>query len=198
MSGSPKRRARRERTEALIADPHALDVICGEVASGRTLADYCRDPRPDRDEPIPEGTEVDVLFSRVNAWLQGDDDRRKRYDDALSVRERHNKDDVISELLKLIKVDVTEAFNEDGDLRPLADIPPDVRRAIAGIEVEALFAGKGDARTQIGHLKKVKFWDKPRSIETLARHLKMLVDKHEVAGKLTLADLLGDDQAKPK
>ena len=91
-------------------------------------------------------------------------------------------DDVLAELVRIARVDIGEAYDEKGRLRPLKDIPEDVRRAIAGVEVVELFEGAGEERVQSGELKKLKLWDKVKALELLAKHLGLLRDKVEVSG----------------
>lgn len=84
-------------------------------------------------------------------------------------------DMVLRELIGIATVDLSEAFDEFGALKPIKDIPKNVRKAIAGIET--LQIGDG-----AGQLKKVRFWDKNKSLEMLGRHLKLFVDKIEHTG----------------
>lgn len=91
-------------------------------------------------------------------------------------------DDVLRELLRIGLVDLRQAFTAEGALKPIHEMPEDVARALAGVEVEELFEGKGEERAQTGRLRKVKFWDKPRALELLGKHLKLFVDKVEHAG----------------
>lgn len=83
-------------------------------------------------------------------------------------------DDVLRELVRIARVDVGEAFDDNGRLRPFRDIPEDTRRAISAVDVEELDEG--------GLLKKVKCWDKVKALELLAKHLGLLRDKVEVSG----------------
>lgn len=92
-------------------------------------------------------------------------------------------DAVLRELLKVARVDIGEAFNDDGGLKSMKDIPENVRRAIAGVDVLEEFAGRGEDRVQIGYTKKLRFWDKIRALELLGRHLRLFTDKMEVTGK---------------
>lgn len=114
-----------------------------------------------------------------------------------SQRTQITADVVLGELLRLARTDIGEAFDADGRLKAIKDIPEDVRRAIAGVEVDELFEGRGRDRVQVGWTRKVKFWDKARALELLARHLGLLKDKVEVTGKLTLEDLVAG-AAAPK
>lgn len=92
-------------------------------------------------------------------------------------------DDVLRELFRIATTDIGDVFDEEGRLKPLKDIPKDTRRAIASIEVDELFDGSGEDRVQTGWVKKVKFWDKPKALELLGKHLKMFTDKIEHAGE---------------
>jgi len=89
-------------------------------------------------------------------------------------------DDVLRELLRLARVDIGEAFDDDGKLKAIKDIPVDVRRAISAVEVDELFEGQGEDREQVGFTRKVKFWDKTRALELLGKHLKLWVERIEV------------------
>lgn len=97
---------------------------------------------------------------------------------------------VLAELLRIATVDIGEAFNEDGSLKPLREMSADVRRAISSIEVETFDGDADDGPFTKGAVSKVKFWDKTRGLEMLGRHLKMFTDKIEHSGSVTLAELV--------
>lgn len=99
-------------------------------------------------------------------------------------------DDVLREVARLAMVDITEAFDDEGNLKPIKQIPEDVRRAISGIEVEDLFEGHGSDRERIGTLRKAKFWDKVKTLELLGKHLKLFKDQLEITGTVNIADRL--------
>lgn len=99
-------------------------------------------------------------------------------------------DEVLRELLRIATADLSEAYDEAGNLKPIHEIPKDVRRAIAGIKVFEEFDGFGKDRVKVGEVREVKFWDKPRSLELLGKHLKLFTDVVEHQGKLTLEQLV--------
>lgn len=74
---------------------------------------------------------------------------------------------VIEELARIGLFDPGELFAEDGSLLPIKSMPPEVRAAIASIEIEEIDA---DGKV-IGRVKKVKLWDKNSAADKLLRHL---------------------------
>lgn len=103
---------------------------------------------------------------------------RKRQQDRLEVK----ADDILRELLRVARSDIGEAFFENGSMKPLKDMPEDVRRSIAGVEVDELYAGGGENRVEIGQTRKVKLWNKVQALELLGKHLALWTDKHELTG----------------
>lgn len=117
----------------------------------------------------------------------------ERVDELLRDRARAMRvtaDAVLAEYHRIATVDIAEAFNEKGELRPIHEIPIDVRKAIAAVEVDELFGGSGKDRHQIGYTKKIKFWDKTKALQDLAKNLRLLTEKLEITGKLTLEQLV--------
>jgi hypothetical protein len=169
MAGSPRKRERRERVEALMTAEDSLDWLCARIASGETLVEFCR--------------EQDIPYVGINEWIQADDDRREQYRQALLVRESHSKELVIGELRNLLTADISEAFYADGSVKPMAEIPENVRRCLAGLELSEIWGGVGEDRMQVGVLKKIRCWDKMKAIELLAKTLNMLSEKREITGE---------------
>lgn len=88
-------------------------------------------------------------------------------------------DTILRELLRIATSDIGAIFDADGNLKPLKDVPEDVRRAIAGVEVIIKNAEAGDGQTDTVH--KYKMWDKVKALELLARHLQILDDQPKAA-----------------
>jgi phage terminase small subunit len=110
---------------------------------------------------------------------------RAAVDEALKARAERvevKADDVLRELLRIARVDIGQAFDEKGRLRPLHEMPEDVRRGISGLETEELWDGAGRDRVSIGQVRKVKFWDKVKALELLGKHLAIFTERveHEV------------------
>lgn len=118
----------------------------------------------------------------------------KAIDEALarrSARVEVYQDDVLRELMRVLTTDIGKAFDANGVLLPVQQIPEDVRRAIASIETDELFDGKGPERTQVGVTRKIKFWSKDNALALAMRHLGLLRDKVEHSlDKTTLEQLV--------
>jgi hypothetical protein len=65
--------------------------------------------------------------------------------------------------------DLAQAYGADGNLLPVPQMPEDIRRARAGVEIAELY-GDGEP---IGQLKKVRLAQKVPALDSLARHLGM-------------------------
>jgi phage terminase small subunit len=83
---------------------------------------------------------------------------------------------VIKEYMDIAFVNIQDAFDDDGKLLPIKDIPENVARAIGGIDVSVF--GNEDSGIEI--IKKIKLIDKKGSLDSLGKHLGMFIQKVEV------------------
>lgn len=105
-------------------------------------------------------------------------------------RIRIKSDIVIRELLNSALIDLKDAYDSEGNLLPIEDMPEPLRKAIVEIRTEELFDGRGEDREHIGTAKTIKIMDRFKSLEALGRHLKMFTDLHEIPGLDNLAEEL--------
>jgi phage terminase small subunit len=82
-------------------------------------------------------------------------------------------DKVLRELYHIAMSDIGEAFNEDGSIKKIHDIPLHLRKAMSAVKVDELFDGFGKDKKNVGYTKEIRFWDKNKSLENLAKHLKL-------------------------
>lgn len=92
-----------------------------------------------------------------------------------------NADIVLSDLLESARLDISAAYDQNGNLKPIHEIPEEIRREIVSIETEEEFAKVKDLAGNtnnevVGWTKKVKFSDKMRAREILAKHLGIYKD----------------------
>lgn len=155
----------RERLASIFNNITTTDTICGHIANGGTLVTLC---------------EIwNVSYAHVTRWLRDDCTRQTRYEAALTDRAEWSKETILKELRLIATSDIRQLFNSDGTVKPVADWPPELSRAIASIEVDELFEGSGRDKTQIGITKKIKFWDKLKALELIGKNLIMWVEKLE-------------------
>lgn len=90
--------------------------------------------------------------------------------------------EVVEGLKRIALADLADAFNQDGKLKTIHEIPKPLRLAINAIEVDELFGQDGP----IGYTKKLKLAEKNKAWEMLGRYLKMFTDKteHDVSERL--------------
>lgn len=73
--------------------------------------------------------------------------------------------------------DPAEVIDEtNGQIKDIHTIPANIRRAISSIEVTEEFSGKGENKEFIGFTKKIRFWDKNKALESLAKHLGLFAE----------------------
>jgi phage terminase small subunit len=96
-------------------------------------------------------------------------------------------DEVLRELKLIAQSDPGKLLNEKGYFLPINEMPEEIRRAIASVEL----TGDGG--------QKIKFWDKNTSLANLGKHLKLFTDKVELTGKdgegltINIVSLAGED-----
>lgn len=123
----------------------------------------------------------------VNAGIKAEIDAAlKRRAERVEVK----ADDILRELLRLAMVDLGGAYDELGNLKPVHEMPLDVRRAISGIKVFEEYVGHGQDRVKVGEVREVKFWDKKGALELLGKHLALWVERvdHNHTGTINVVD----------
>ena len=169
-------KSRQERLEDLIYKPDALDIMCSFVSNGGTLVDFAK--------------LWDVRFSDLMRWIRKDKERTKSYEDAIRDRNEWTVETVLQELRLMATFDIRDLYDDAGNVKPISEWPKHAAAAVAGIEVNELFDGRGDEREMIGVAKKLKLWDKTKAIEQLGKTQKLFVDRVEETKVLKLEDLV--------
>lgn len=122
---------------------------------------------------------------------------QKRAEDAAVVTAA----DVLRELGRIALCDIREAFNADGTLKPIVEMPENVRRAVSGFDVDELADMGLDGKVVKvlrRQTKKVRFWNKGDALITLAKHFHLLDDKPQDNDQGQVAALLAFLQAAQK
>ena len=90
---------------------------------------------------------------------------------------------MLQEYAHLAFHDISQAFKPDGSLKSIHDIPEDIRRSIAGIEV-VNYEEDGDGKGSIGKLHKIKIIEKTKPLDSIARHLGMFVERIDMKAEV--------------
>jgi phage terminase small subunit len=146
---------------------------------------------------------IQVNSARTTGWrMLTKADVRDEIDKRMSdwrAKRRMTVEQIGDLLQDFAQVDVLDIFTEDGDLKPLSEIPPHARRCIASIEVDEQW-GKmfGDKNEQVGTIKKIKLVDKKGAAELLGKYKKMFTDKVDVTsdGKALAVNIVINGQKK--
>jgi phage terminase small subunit len=98
---------------------------------------------------------------------------------------------LLEELANMITLDPHELLDENGRVRPLQDMPKAVRKSIRELSLDEIYERDEDGvRRLVGYNRKLKVYDKARSLELYMKHLGMLTERLEVSGKLSLEQLV--------
>ena len=96
-----------------------------------------------------------------------------------------DENSLLAELARMAHTNIKQAFRPDGSFIPLHEMPEDVVRCISAIETEEEYETRyehnvdeqpGEDPTEVlvrTVIKKIKFWDKNKASETLAKCMKL-------------------------
>lgn len=104
-------------------------------------------------------------------------------------------DFVLRELIRIAGLDIADVFDENGQLRPIKDIPENARRAVSGIETDTRYEGKGED-AELVTTRKLRFWPKDRALELLGKHLKLFTEVVEHKGLEGLAEKIREGRLR--
>lgn len=163
-----QRRDRHERALALFREPEFFSALCEDVAEGATLWDLAKS--------------YDIPYKMLYSWIESDEVRSDEYEMAVAARDANVRDRVVSGILGVANTDIRGIFNEDGNLKGVHELSDEVASTIQSIDV--VYDDKGNAT------RKVKQFDKVKSLELLGRNQKLFTDKIEASGTIKLGDLV--------
>lgn len=101
-------------------------------------------------------------------------------------RTQINADMILARIWEIANINLADAYNDDGSLKKIKDMPEEIQRAISGIKTYKDFL----EGVEVGETKEIKLWDKVRALELLGKNRKLFTDKVEHSGKLTLEDIV--------
>lgn len=156
-----ERKALMQRTHLYINHIDTFQTIIDTVANGGSLVDLCE--------------KWNIQYSTVIQWVNSDAERQKLYNQAVRARGEWFIQTVLREIARIGLVDIAQAYDSNGALKDINDMPVEVRSSIAGVESVDEYDDDG---IKTGTVRKVKFYDKNRALELLGKNFYMFVDKH--------------------
>lgn len=77
---------------------------------------------------------------------------------------------VLTRLAEILDADLIEIMDDHGNFKPVQQWPKIWRQMISGCDVEEVWEGRGDSRSRIGTITKIRFIDRLKTIELVGKH----------------------------
>ena len=142
-----------------------MDILCAHVTMGGSPIDFC--------------STHSMRYDHLTNWLYDDPDRQARYNAAIDARTEWLIQRVLLELKRISTLDIRGAYNDDGTLKNIKDLSPEMAACLSSCEVDEIFEGEGKNRIWTGYTKKIRFWNKNQALELLGKNLAMFIERHD-------------------
>jgi phage terminase small subunit len=106
----------------------------------------------------------DIVKARV-AELQGQKSRAAEKEFGIDANA------LLRDLVGVRQMDVADILDDQDNVRPVREWPKVWRQTVSSFDVEALLLGRGENRSSVGVLKKIKGPDKLRVLDMIGKHI---------------------------
>lgn len=113
-------------------------------------------------------------YSEIMKLIRSDKDKLATYRSAMEDRKEWAKERIFEELQYMGNYNIRDAVRSDGTMKTIQELPEDLARSIKEVDVDG----------------SIKFQDKLKALDQKTKLLGLNVEKLEVSGKLTLADII--------
>ncbi len=137
-----------------------IDEFFNHISNGGSATQYCKLVNCD----------YAVLMSKIRS----NEESFKRYRDAVDNRKEWAKERIYEELQYMGNYNIKDAVRADGTMKTIQELPEDLSRSIKEVDVDG----------------SIKFQDKLKALDQKQKLLGLSVDKVEVTGRITLADMI--------
>lgn len=151
------------KIQVLKKDERTIETMINHISNGGSLTHLCN--------------MWGLRYCDVMKGIRSEPELKARYDQAIKDREEWAKERILTEVARLGTYSIKDVFNEDGSRRAVNELPDDLLSAVKEISSD------GD----------IKFQDKLKALDMLGKQLGIFTEKKEISGKITLEQLIGDD-----
>lgn len=92
-------------------------------------------------------------------------------------------DEVLVSLARAVRFDPRKLFDDNGNMRPVAELDDDTALAIDSIEEEEIFSGTGKQRTLVGFTKKIKATSRATARDQAMKHFGLFKSDNDQLAK---------------
>jgi len=178
LPAAPELLSYTDRLNSILNKTGFIDELCSHIANG---GDY-----------ITVAQLHDIKYSDLYQWMIADISRGMAMAKAEKMRVEWVRQRVLNELRCMALTDLRDAFTTDGGLKKPEDWPEHIARALAGVETEEIWAGRGADREMVGHTKKIKLHSKTEALKLIGSEFGLFIQKHKVEVTERLEDLVAD------
>jgi phage terminase small subunit len=100
------------------------------------------------------------------------------------VQKMVDPDRVLAEIARVAMSDATAVFDSTGKIKPMSEWTEEAKAAVSAVELVKRNLTAGDGETD--EILKLRFWDKSKNLEMLAKHLGLLSEKLEHTGGISI------------
>jgi hypothetical protein len=170
---------------AVLTDASQIDKIVSHLSGGGTMIDYCR--------------LVGVQYSVMMQWINADRARVAKYEVGKRAREDWLFERVLEEYTALSTLNLADLYDKNGALKP-SDEWGKLGACIAGVDSMEIEETVDGERVHVGTLKKVKLYDKTKTLDSLGRYLKMFREQIDinVQGQVSLVSALEEAEKRAR
>jgi len=113
-------------------------------------------------------------YSELMRLIRSDADIFKEYKACLEDRKEWARERIYEELQYMGNYNIKDAVNHDGTMKNVVDLPEDLARSIKEVDADG----------------GIKFQDKLKALDQKQKLLGLNIEKVELTGKMTLADII--------
>jgi len=139
-------------------------------------------PRIKKDETAKAAASRLLTFVNVKAYINTELEK-------IAENAEIDQKWVLERYKRLVEYRITDFFDDDGNMKPLSEIPEESLYAIQGLEVDTRTIAKGEKSEIKSFIQKFKLPDKKNTLDSIAKHFGFF-EKDNEQKRIKLDDVL--------